>query len=358
MITADCSLRAVHPLKQPGAASSNNFPRRPGFLRIGPRYNEDFIQVHRWDKNGEMHDLSLYYRVYNPSLMHSLESPPLIVLHGGPSLPSPYLYPIVHHLTSRSIIFYDQVGCGQSSQPQDEQLYSIENAVNDLKELIRALNLNKFHILGHSFGGVVAYEYAKSCLEDWDEAKDGDQQQHECLSLTLSNTPADMELSHTVSSRLLQSIIDEEVMSGIDSNTASNMSVSRIAQERFQKRYECRTENIPDSLVTAIQSRGFIFGPEHVRDYIARPPTHTLLSSSPRAVNSPPTKLLPPVLLIRGEHDFVTEECTSGWRKIFNTDTTLVYREEVMSNCAHYPHLENPQAFCEIIKSQCFINDY
>ena len=233
--------------------------------------------------------------------------------------------------------------------------YSIENAVNDLKELIRALNLNKFHILGHSFGGVVAYEYAKSCLEE-----DDDQQQHECLSLTLSNTPADMELSHTVSSRLLQSIIDNEVMSDeIDSNTASNMSVSRIAQERFQKRYECRTENIPDSLVTAIQSRGFIFGPEHVREYVARPPPHLLLSSSPRGVNSQPTKLLPPVLLIRGEHDFVTQECTSGWRKIFTTDTTtLAYREEVMSNCAHYPHLENPQAFCEIIKSQCFINDY
>lgn len=84
MITADCSLRAVHPLKQPGAASSNDFSRRPGFLRFGPRYNEDFIQVHRWDKNGERHDLSLYYRVYNPSLTHSHESPPLIVLHGGP----------------------------------------------------------------------------------------------------------------------------------------------------------------------------------------------------------------------------------------------------------------------------------
>lgn len=81
MMTADCSLRAVHPLKQPGAS---NFSRRPGFLRFGPRYNEDFIQVNRWDKNGEIHDLSLYYRVYNPSLMHSLESPPLIVLHGGP----------------------------------------------------------------------------------------------------------------------------------------------------------------------------------------------------------------------------------------------------------------------------------
>ena len=243
--------------------------------------------------------------------------------------------------------------------------YSIENAVSDLKELIRSLGLRKFHLLGHSFGGVVAYEYVNSSLEDNDDAEskscledDDENLQHECLSLTLSNSPANMELSHTVSSRLVQTIIDDEVMLEIDANTTSNMSASRIAQDRFRKRYECRTENVPEALVTAIQSRGFTFGPEHVRDYIALPPTHLLHSSSPRSAMSPPTKLMPPVLLIRGEHDFVTEECMSGWRKIFTTDATLGYREEVMTNCAHYCHLENTPGFCELVKNQCFINDY
>lgn len=226
--------------------------------------------------------------------------------------------------------------------------YSIENAVSDLKELVRSLDLNKFHILGHSFGGVVAFEYAKSSLED-------DDQHHDCLSLTLSNAPSNMALSHEESGRLVKSI-NEEFM--LENNAASDMPVSRIVNERFRKRHECRTENVPEPLVTAIQSRGLTFGPEAVRDYIAFPPaTHLSHSSSPRSVNAS-NKLMPPVLLIRGEHDFVTEECIRGWRKIFTTDVTIGYREEVMNDCAHYCHLEDPQGFGELIKSHCFINDY
>lgn len=224
--------------------------------------------------------------------------------------------------------------------------------MGDLKELVRSLGINKFHILGHSFGGVVAYEYAKSSLEDDDE------QHHDCLSLTLSNTPANMELSHEESGRLVKSINEEFMLENNAVGTAaSDILVSRIVNDRFRKRHECRTENVPQPLVTAIQSRGLTYGPEAVRDYIAFPPTQLLHSSSPRSVNAT-NKLMPPVLLIRGEHDFVTEECIRGWRKIFSTDSTYGYREEVLNNCAHYCHLENPQGFGELIKNHCFINDY
>ena len=77
----DCS-RAVHPF---APASTSARGRSGSFLRFGaPRFNEDFIRVHRCDDHGVTHDLSLYYRIYHPSLMNSQESPPLIVLHGGP----------------------------------------------------------------------------------------------------------------------------------------------------------------------------------------------------------------------------------------------------------------------------------
>jgi len=345
MITtvADCS-SLEHSFAPASTSSARG--RSSSFLRFGaPRFNEDFIRVHRCDDQGVTHYLSLYYRVYHPSHINSQESPPLIVLHGGPSLPSSYLYPIVQNMpTSRSIIFYDQIGCGQSSEPADERLYSIEKAVSDLKELVSCLGINKFHILGHSFGGVVAYEYAKSSLED-------DEQHQMCLSLTLSNTPASMEISHEESGRLVHSIKEECMLENV--STESDMPAPRIVNDRFRKRHECRTENVPEALVTAIQSRGVTFGPDAVRNYIASKPMH-LLSSSPRSVDGP-NKSIPPVLLIRGEHDFVTEECIKGWRKIF---TSRGYREEVLNNCAHYCHLENPQGFSELIKSHCFINDY
>ena len=226
--------------------------------------------------------------------------------------------------------------------------YSIEKAVSDLKELVRCLGINKFHLLGHSFGGVVAYEYAKFSLED-------DEQHHMCLSLTLSNTPANMEISHEESGRLVNSI-KEECMLENKASTESDIPASRIVNDRFRKRHECRTENVPEALVTAIQCRGVTFGPDAVRNYIASKPTH-LHSSSPRSVDAP-NKMVPPVLLIRGEHDFVTEECIKGWRKIFTSDTSRGYREEVLNNCSHYCHLENPQGFGELVKNHCFINDY
>lgn len=226
--------------------------------------------------------------------------------------------------------------------------YSIEKAVSDLKELVSCLGINKFHILGHSFGGIVAYEYAKSSLED-------DEQHQMCLSLTLSNTPASMEISHEESGRLVNSI-KEECMLENNASTESDMPTSRIVNDRFRKRHECRTENVPEALVTAIQSRGVTFGPDAVRNYIVSKPTH-LHSSSPRSVDAP-NESMPPMLLIRGEHDFVTEECIKGWRKIFTSDTSSGYREEVLNDCSHYCHLENPQGFGELVKNHCFINDY
>ena len=79
----DCS-RAVYPFAS-AASTSSARGRSSSFLRFGaPRFNEDFIRVHRCDDHGMTHDLSLYYRVYNPSFINSQESPPLIVLHGGP----------------------------------------------------------------------------------------------------------------------------------------------------------------------------------------------------------------------------------------------------------------------------------
>lgn len=307
-----------------------------GQFNFGPRFNEDFVAVTRPDPHAaDINEFSLYCRIYNPSSIHSTESPPLVVVHGGPSLPSDYLYPLAHQFsTSRSIIFYDQLGCGRSSQPEDRCMYSIENAVHDLKELVHFLQLDKFHLLGHSFGGIVAYEYLAAGMH---------QGSGDCLSLTLDSTPSSMKKSLEECSRL-----EEEVKSEL--MLEDNIEVeeaTRLVQDELRRRNECRLEEMPDSLVTAIEGRGTIFGPEEVADYVAHPPS---------SIDS-----FPSVLMIRGQYDFVTEKCIEGWREIFSQDSKprgTAYREEEMSNCAHYCHLEDAQSFGDLIKSHCFINDY
>ncbi|KAL7444152.1 hypothetical protein ACHAXH_008656 [Discostella pseudostelligera] len=307
-----------------------HWPRRRlrGHINFGPRFDEAVIKVTRND-GADSASFSLYYRLYNPSSINSSESPPLIVIHGGPSLPSDYLYPLIHHFpTSRSIIFYDQLGCGRSSQPDDGRMYSIENSVNDLEELINSLQLKEFHLLGHSFGGIIAYEYLKSY-----DLRSGCSK---CLSLVLDSTPANMQTSLNECSRLECEIKSELMLEINDAQVAMN-----LVQDRLRKRNECRTEVLPHALATAIQSRGTTFGPESVADYVAYPPSKLSL---------------PPVLLIRGQFDFITEKCIAEWREIFTS--AQAYREEEMMNCAHYCHLEDAQRFGDLIKSHCFINDY
>ena len=62
---------------------------------------------------------SIATRVFRPMSMSSRQAAAVLVLHGGPSVPSDYLYPLVDFVPYRCMIFYDQLGCGRSSQPKD-----------------------------------------------------------------------------------------------------------------------------------------------------------------------------------------------------------------------------------------------
>ena len=58
--------------------------------------------------------ITISYCLFRPRQLLDNEKPPLLVLHGGPSIPSNYLLPIINGVTDRSIILYDQYGCGKS----------------------------------------------------------------------------------------------------------------------------------------------------------------------------------------------------------------------------------------------------
>lgn len=85
---------------------------------------------------------------------------PLLVLHGGPGVTHDYLLPLAALADSgRRVIFYDQLGNGRSDQPRDPSLWTIELFVDELATVRRALGLDRVHLLGQSWGGVLALEY-------------------------------------------------------------------------------------------------------------------------------------------------------------------------------------------------------
>ena len=61
------------------------------------------------------------YKIFRPMTLSSQKACPILVLHGGPSVPSDYLRPLVDVVPYRSIVFYDQLGCGQSDEPDNVQ---------------------------------------------------------------------------------------------------------------------------------------------------------------------------------------------------------------------------------------------
>ncbi len=90
------------------------------------------------------------------------EGEPLVVLHGGPGLFHDYLVPHFKSLSKKyQIIFYDQRGCGKTEFPQDTASINIDTYVEDLEAIRNHLELEKLNLVGHSWGSLVALNYAK-----------------------------------------------------------------------------------------------------------------------------------------------------------------------------------------------------
>lgn len=88
------------------------------------------------------------------------KSIPLIVLHGGPGYPHDYLEPLEDLSNNREVIFYDQLGCGNSDRPQDTSLWTVDRFVLELQTVIKNLELEQYHVLGHSWGAALAVSLA------------------------------------------------------------------------------------------------------------------------------------------------------------------------------------------------------
>ena len=83
----------------------------------------------------------------------------LITIHGGPGNCSDYMVSREELAGSDlRVVSYDQRGTGRSSEPQDG--YGMDRTIDDLEAVRSATDAERVHLLGHSWGGVVALRYA------------------------------------------------------------------------------------------------------------------------------------------------------------------------------------------------------
>ena len=88
-------------------------------------------------------------------------APPVVYLHGGPGYNSHSFSVLAGPALERvaRVVYYDQRGSGRSERPWTGE-YSIPRLVDDIEGLRRALGAPSMVLMGHSFGGLLALEYA------------------------------------------------------------------------------------------------------------------------------------------------------------------------------------------------------
>jgi proline iminopeptidase len=84
---------------------------------------------------------------------------PLLCLHGGPGAPHDYLVTLEGFADERPVVFYDQMGCGNSERPRDPAHWTIGQFVEELAAVREELELSPLHLLGQSWGTILAVEY-------------------------------------------------------------------------------------------------------------------------------------------------------------------------------------------------------
>lgn len=88
----------------------------------------------------------------------------LLLLHGGPGANHQYFKSFEQYVSETEIefIYYDQLGSTNSDNPADHSFWTIPRFVDEVDQVRRALDLgpDNFFLLGHSWGGILAMEYA------------------------------------------------------------------------------------------------------------------------------------------------------------------------------------------------------
>ena len=137
----------------------------------------------------------------------------VLLLHGGPAVTHEYLEVFDSFFPGEGIEFYyyDQLGSDYSDQPNEPSLWDVARFTEEVEQVRKALHLDKenFYLFGHSWGGVLAMEYAVKY------------QQH-LKGLVISNMMSDIKAYNDYATKVLGPQLDPKVLAEIKQLEAAN----------------------------------------------------------------------------------------------------------------------------------------
>jgi proline iminopeptidase len=182
----------------------------------------------------------------------------VLLLHGGPGADHSYFECFEDFLPQNGIEFYyyDQLDSTNSDKPGDPKLWTIERFRDEVEAVRSGLNLDQFYLFGHSWGGMLAIEYALAY------------QQH-LKGLVLSNTTAAV-LSPVKHVAELRAALPEDARAILDKYEKAGQfdapEYQKIMMEQVYTRHLCRLKPWPEPVERALRNINaklytYMFGP-------------------------------------------------------------------------------------------------
>lgn len=248
-------------------------------------------------------------------------------LNGGPGLPCDYLRDAHSCLVDQGyrVVAFDQLGTGSSDRPTEEGLWTIDRYVEETETVRKALGLGKVHLLGHSWGGWLAIDYALKYKEN-------------LKTLILEDTVADMP--HLVSElERLRAALGSETVAMMQKHEAQGTldhPEYQAAVTILNYRHVCRLPEWPAPVRRSLDD--WNMGPYMTM----QGPNEFLYTGNLKDWNRIPD--LPgldlPVLITVGEHDELTPACAMRMKNALPNAQLQVFR-----NASHMPFYENAEAY-------------
>lgn len=170
----------------------------------------------------------------------------VLLLHGGPGFPHDYLEAMESFLPQAGIemYYYDQLGVGNSDVPDDPTLWTLPRYLSEVEEVRRGLGLDHFVLYGHSWGGMLAIEYALNY------------QQH-LRGLVISNMTAGIQSYLKRTASLKTQLLSTQSLAKFNAMEAAkdyeNPAYTRIVMEELYPQMICRLKPWPEPVTRAFR---------------------------------------------------------------------------------------------------------
>jgi len=259
---------------------------------------------------------------------------PLVLLHGGPGATHDYLLSMADLASGRGVVHYDQLGNGRSRHYPERgaDFWTVELFVRELHSLLSALGIaDRHHVLGQSWGGFLAQEYAFTRPAG-------------LRSLILADTAASFPDFVSEANRLRAGLppeVEATLRRHEEAGTTDDPAYMEACQV-FYARHVCRLDPMPPEVLAAFE-------------WIERDPTvyHTMNGPSEfhvvGSIRDWQSKhrlgeIQVPTLLVSGRHDEATPALQETLQRGIAGSEWVVFEDS-----SHMPHVEERERFMRVV---------